>query len=128
MRALLPLLMLGSVAQALHFFLDGTTPKCFFEDLPKDTLVLGHYAAEEWDDNTQSWSRHDGISIYISVDVSTKPPFHFSLCLLFFFFSNTKNVGNIRQRPPRSLPARAGLGKVHLHHGRRRRAQDLLHP
>ncbi|KAI2606148.1 emp24/gp25L/p24 family/GOLD-domain-containing protein [Hypoxylon fragiforme] len=68
MRALLPLLMLGSVAQALHFFLDGTTPKCFFEDLPKDTLVLGHYAAEEWDDNTQSWSRHDGISIYISVD------------------------------------------------------------
>ncbi|KAI2470879.1 emp24/gp25L/p24 family/GOLD-domain-containing protein [Annulohypoxylon bovei var. microspora] len=68
MRALLPLAMLGSVAQALYFFLDGTTPKCFFEELPKDTLVVGHYTAEEWDDNTRSWSKHDGISIYINVD------------------------------------------------------------
>ncbi|OTB09208.1 hypothetical protein M426DRAFT_316502 [Hypoxylon sp. CI-4A] len=68
MRVLLPLMMLGSVAQALYFFLDGTSPKCFFEELPKDTLVVGHYTAEEWDDNTQSWSKHDGISIYISVD------------------------------------------------------------
>ncbi|KAI0881765.1 emp24/gp25L/p24 family/GOLD-domain-containing protein [Annulohypoxylon moriforme] len=68
MRALLPLAMLGSVAQALYFFIDGTTPKCFFEELPKDTLVVGHYNAEEWDDNTRSWSKHDGISIYISVD------------------------------------------------------------
>ncbi|KAI1207235.1 emp24/gp25L/p24 family/GOLD-domain-containing protein [Annulohypoxylon truncatum] len=68
MRALLPLAMLGSVAQALYFFIDGTTPKCFFEELPKDTLVVGHYNAEEWDDNVRSWSKHDGISIYISVD------------------------------------------------------------
>ncbi|KAL7623376.1 emp24p/erv25p- protein [Parahypoxylon ruwenzoriense] len=68
MRVLLPLLMLGSVAHALYFFLDGTQSKCFFEELPKDTLVVGHYTAEEWDDNTHSWSKHDGISIYISVD------------------------------------------------------------
>ncbi|KAI1649233.1 emp24/gp25L/p24 family/GOLD-domain-containing protein [Daldinia loculata] len=68
MRVLLPLLMLGSVAHALYFFLDGTNAKCFFEELPKDTLVLGHYQAEEWDDNTHSWAKHDGISIYISVD------------------------------------------------------------
>ncbi|KAI1105092.1 emp24/gp25L/p24 family/GOLD-domain-containing protein [Jackrogersella minutella] len=68
MRVLLPLLMMGTVAQALYFFLDGTTAKCFFEELPKDTLVVGHYTAEEWDDNTRSWSKHDGISIYISVD------------------------------------------------------------
>jgi hypothetical protein len=68
MRAILPLLTLSSVAQALHFFIDGTQPKCFFEELPKDTLVVGHYSAQEWDDRTQSWSQHDGISIYISVD------------------------------------------------------------
>lgn len=70
MRAILPLLSLGTVAQALYFFIDGTTPKCFFEDLPKDTLVVGHYDAQEFDENTQTWSKHDGISIYISVDVS----------------------------------------------------------
>ncbi|KAI1499852.1 emp24/gp25L/p24 family/GOLD-domain-containing protein [Biscogniauxia marginata] len=68
MRAILPFLSLGTVAQALYFFIDGTTPKCFFEELPKDTLVVGHYTAEEWDDNTRSWSKHDGISIYINVD------------------------------------------------------------
>ncbi|KAI1806817.1 emp24/gp25L/p24 family/GOLD-domain-containing protein [Daldinia bambusicola] len=68
MRVLLPLLMLGSVAHALYFFLDGTNAKCFFEELPKDTLVLGHYTAEEWDDNLRAWAKHDGISIYISVN------------------------------------------------------------
>ena len=69
MKALLPLLSLGTVAQALYFYIDGTAPKCFFEELPKDTLVVGHYTGEEWDNNRQHWVKHDGISIYISVDV-----------------------------------------------------------
>ncbi|KAK3342858.1 emp24/gp25L/p24 family/GOLD-domain-containing protein [Neurospora tetraspora] len=68
MRSFLPLLSLGAVAQALHFFIDGTTPKCFYEELPKDTLVVGHYTAEEWDDQRHSWQKHDGINIFISVD------------------------------------------------------------
>ncbi|KAI1085323.1 emp24/gp25L/p24 family/GOLD-domain-containing protein [Whalleya microplaca] len=68
MRAVFPLLMLSSVAQALYFFMDGSTSKCFFEELPKDTLVVGHYHAEEWDDNRRSWSREDGVNIFISVD------------------------------------------------------------
>lgn len=68
MRALLPLLGLSSVAQALYFYIDGQTPKCFVEDLPKDTLVVGHYTAEEWDDHRQAWWQHDGLSVYISVD------------------------------------------------------------
>ncbi|KAK0709422.1 emp24/gp25L/p24 family/GOLD-domain-containing protein [Lasiosphaeria miniovina] len=68
MRAFLPLLSLSAVAQALYFYIDVTSPKCFFEELPKDTLVMGHYTAEEWDDHRQAWWKHDGISIYISVD------------------------------------------------------------
>lgn len=28
-------------ASALYFYIDGSTPKCFFEELPKDTLVVG---------------------------------------------------------------------------------------
>lgn len=69
MRALLPLLSLLSLASALHFYVDGSAPKCFFEDLPKDTLVVGNYSAEEYDDHVSSWQQHGGISIYISVDV-----------------------------------------------------------
>ncbi|PHH72833.1 hypothetical protein CDD82_5780 [Ophiocordyceps australis] len=68
MRVLLPVLALASAAQALYFFADGSSPKCFFEDLPKDTLVVGHYSAEEFDEHANAWQQHAGISIYISVD------------------------------------------------------------
>jgi hypothetical protein len=30
-------------AQALYFYIDGPSQKCFFEELPKDTLVVGAY-------------------------------------------------------------------------------------
>jgi hypothetical protein len=73
MKVLLPFLSALSVAQALHFFIDGANPKCFFEELPRDTLVVGHYTAEEWSDQTNMWQPHDGISIYISVDVRYNP-------------------------------------------------------
>lgn len=35
------LALLWSQAQALYFYIDGPTQKCFFEELPKDTLVVG---------------------------------------------------------------------------------------
>lgn len=74
MRSILPLLSLSAVlapVQALYFYIDGQTPKCFFEELPKDTLVVGHYTAEEYDENRKAWSKHDGLNIFISVDVCT---------------------------------------------------------
>lgn len=71
MQALVSLLWLVSTAQALYFFIDGATPKCFYEELPKDTLVSGEYAAEEYDDRTASWQQHQGLNIFITVDVST---------------------------------------------------------
>lgn len=76
MRPLLPLLSLGSVAQALYFFVDAQSPRCFIEELPKDTLVVGDYKAEEWDDKKKAWSTHEGINIYISVDVCLIPHPH----------------------------------------------------
>lgn len=30
-------------AQSLYFYMDASTPKCFFEELPKDTLVVGAF-------------------------------------------------------------------------------------
>ena len=35
------LVLLICQAQALYFYIDGPTQKCFFEELPKDTLVVG---------------------------------------------------------------------------------------
>jgi len=76
MRSILPLLSLSALlapVQSLYFYIDGTTPKCFFEELPKDTLVVGHYTAEEYDENMKAWAKHDGLNIYISVDVRCLP-------------------------------------------------------
>jgi hypothetical protein len=76
MKSLLPLLCLASYAQALYFFIDSTTTKCFYEELPQGTLVVGHYSAEEWNDQAAIWQQHEGINIFISVDVrSTFPTF-----------------------------------------------------
>jgi hypothetical protein len=72
MRSLLPIVALSAFlapVNSLYFYIYGTAPKCFFEELPKDTLVVGHYTAEEWDDNLNGWAKHDGLNIFISVDV-----------------------------------------------------------
>jgi hypothetical protein len=44
MPAVLGYLLLAFFAlpsYALHFYMHGGTPKCFVEELPKDTLVVG---------------------------------------------------------------------------------------
>lgn len=77
MRSLIPLLSLGALlapVQALFFYIDGSSPKCFFEELPKDTLVVGHYSAEEYDEPRREWSKHDGLTIIITVDVDHPLP------------------------------------------------------
>ncbi|KAG4423016.1 hypothetical protein IFR04_003792 [Cadophora malorum] len=71
MRSVIPLLSLSALlvpVQSLYFYIEGTTPKCFFEELPKDTLVVGHYDAEEFDEDRKTWSKHDQLNILITVD------------------------------------------------------------
>jgi hypothetical protein len=76
---------------ALYFYMDATTPRCFMEELPKDTLVVGtsphsslfspsshllltpsppsgHYEANQYDPTTQSYVPAPSISIAITVD------------------------------------------------------------
>lgn len=74
MLPFIPLLALASTAQALYFFVDGASSKCFYEELPKGTLVAGKYSAEEFDDRTNSWQQHQGLNIFLSVDVRSIPP------------------------------------------------------
>jgi hypothetical protein len=55
-------------ADALYFYLEGTTPKCFFEQLPKDTLVVGHYRAEEFNPATSHFESNPQLGVLITVD------------------------------------------------------------
>ena len=36
-------LLFSQQVNALYFLIDGTSEKCFYEDLPKDTIVVGRY-------------------------------------------------------------------------------------
>ncbi|KAH7125418.1 emp24/gp25L/p24 family/GOLD-domain-containing protein [Dendryphion nanum] len=55
-------------SQALHFFIDGAVAKCFFEELPKDTMVVGHYEAQIWDDHTKSYQSNADVGVFITVE------------------------------------------------------------
>lgn len=41
------LLSLAVPVDALFFYIDSTTPKCFYEELPKDTLVVGQLSPQK---------------------------------------------------------------------------------
>ncbi|WFD03742.1 emp24p/erv25p- protein [Malassezia obtusa] len=46
-------LMLVQSVRPLYFYFEAGADRCFYEQLPKDTIVVAHYYTEEWDD-TQS--------------------------------------------------------------------------
>lgn len=48
LHSLCVVLLFGLIApaNALYFYLDSTTPKCFYEELPKDTLVVGQSSSD----------------------------------------------------------------------------------
>ncbi|CAJ0767748.1 8161_t:CDS:2, partial [Entrophospora sp. SA101] len=52
-------------SSALYFYLEGNDPKCFNEELPKDTLVVGTYKAEEWSDAQQQYIENTQLGIQI---------------------------------------------------------------
>ncbi|KAI9891937.1 MAG: emp24p/erv25p- protein [Vezdaea aestivalis] len=48
--------------------MDGATAKCFYEELPKDTMVVGHYKAEVYDQQTSQFAPYADLQLFISVD------------------------------------------------------------
>lgn len=85
MRSILPLLSLSALlvpVQSLYFYIDDARPKCFFEELPRDTLVVGHYSAEVYNDQRRVWEKPDSLQIQITVDVSNYLPNRFEAALL----------------------------------------------
>ena len=92
---LFSLFALLSPALSLYFYLEGSQIRCFLEDLPKDTLVVGypltpwyqqfrHLRAEEWDSETNSYTTQSKMGLKITVD-TTYP----QLRIMF-------DIGNIR--------------------------------
>ena len=47
--------------------------RCFLEELPQDTIVVGHYKAEEWEADSNKWGINDRLGIQITVEVRVPP-------------------------------------------------------
>ncbi|KAL9034275.1 MAG: hypothetical protein Q9180_005500 [Flavoplaca navasiana] len=61
------ILALSLPTNALYFYTEGLNPKCFYEELPKDTMVAGHYKAEQVDSNKAAINNPD-LKIQVTVD------------------------------------------------------------
>ncbi|KAJ5105469.1 hypothetical protein NUU61_002816, partial [Penicillium alfredii] len=65
---LLSLLSLLVPANALYFYMDGRETKCFYEDLPKDTLVAGSFETEVIDTQSHTYHIDHLLKVLITVD------------------------------------------------------------
>ena len=61
-------LLLASVANCLHFYVQTDETKCFYEDLPKDTIVVGKYEALEYDTKNKDYVKSEHLQVEITVD------------------------------------------------------------
>lgn len=64
---LLAVLVLARSTLGLYFYLDPNVQKCFLEELPNDTVVVGHYMTEEWDTSLQRFVVKDDMAVHITV-------------------------------------------------------------
>ncbi|KAJ3089586.1 emp24p/erv25p- protein [Quaeritorhiza haematococci] len=61
-------IFLATPSNALYFYLEGSEQKCFIEELPKETTVIGNYRSEEWNDGAQNYIQNVAIGIQIMVE------------------------------------------------------------
>ncbi|KAE8157861.1 emp24/gp25L/p24 family/GOLD-domain-containing protein [Aspergillus tamarii] len=62
------ILCLSVPVNALYFYIDGRQPKCFFEELPKDTLVVGTYSTQVINQQSNTYSVDPSLKMLITVD------------------------------------------------------------
>ncbi|KAJ5502256.1 hypothetical protein N7463_005130 [Penicillium fimorum] len=65
---LLSLFSLLVPTNALYFYMEGRQTKCFFEDLPKDTLVAGRYETEIINPQSGTYAIDHNMKVHITVD------------------------------------------------------------
>ncbi|OQE36306.1 hypothetical protein PENCOP_c012G04948 [Penicillium coprophilum] len=53
---------------ALYFYMEGRQTKCFFEDLPKDTLVAGRYETEIINAQSGTYAIDHSMKVHITVE------------------------------------------------------------
>jgi hypothetical protein len=117
-------------AQALHFYIDGAIQKCFFEELPKDTLVVGTLASTLQAHELCNLQTTEVISLTINRPLPRR-----SLGRPDQILPNQtgrwrlrNRRGDVRQQPPHRRTARLITRPLHLQRCRFRPTSHLRHP
>ncbi|KAK9371372.1 emp24/gp25L/p24 family/GOLD-domain-containing protein [Lipomyces kononenkoae] len=66
--AILVILIVARGVDGLYFYLEGSERKCFLEELPQDTLVVGVYNAEEYVPETNTFVQPATLGVQITVE------------------------------------------------------------
>lgn len=56
-------------AHALHFYVKTGEVRCFFEDLPANTLLVGRIDATELQEQRNEYVRNHNLRVEITIDV-----------------------------------------------------------
>ncbi|KAJ3288623.1 emp24p/erv25p- protein [Borealophlyctis nickersoniae] len=67
---LLAILLALPATQALYFYMDRHEQRCFIEELPKETTVVGTYKSEEFNHHTNAYQENPETGIIIGVEVA----------------------------------------------------------
>ena len=124
--SLVLLLLFTSASHALYFYLDSMTPKCFFEELPKDTLVVGKLTLEAF--NIRVLARDKDILLMPCRKLQSRrmawPDINLQPGRRHDNANNSRR--SLRQSPPSCEPKRPKRRQIHFHSGRIRRPQDMF--
>ncbi|KAL4890890.1 emp24/gp25L/p24 family/GOLD-domain-containing protein [Aspergillus ambiguus] len=66
--AVCAILCLSVPTNALYFYMEGRQTKCFFEELPKDTLVVGTFSTEVVNQHAATYTVDQDLKMLITVD------------------------------------------------------------
>ncbi|KAA8649103.1 hypothetical protein EYZ11_000641 [Aspergillus tanneri] len=66
--ALCAIMCLSVPTNALYFYMEGRQAKCFYEELPKDTLVVGRYSTEVFNPQSNTYQIDTNLKMLITVD------------------------------------------------------------
>lgn len=58
---------LFSAANGLYFHIAETEHKCFIEEIPDETMVIGNYKVQLYDPNTKGYGDYPNIGMHVEV-------------------------------------------------------------
>lgn len=67
LKKLFILVILIEIVNGLYFHIAETERKCFIEEIPDETMVIGNYKVQLYDPNTKGYGDYPNIGMHVEV-------------------------------------------------------------